>query len=41
METANCYRDLRPHVTNAFQHDGIRHDGAAIFARLRELVEDH
>ncbi|MDO5030834.1 MAG: alpha/beta fold hydrolase [Corynebacterium sp.] len=41
LATAEQYRDLRPRVTNKFQHDGIRHDGAAIFTTLRGLIEDH
>lgn len=41
MATAEQYRDLRPRVTNKFQHDGIRHDGAAIFTTLRGLIADH
>lgn len=39
METARAYGDLRPRVTNAYQHDGIRNHGAEIFAQLRSLVE--
>ncbi|AZA08769.1 Proline iminopeptidase [Corynebacterium pseudopelargi] len=41
METARTYKDLRPYITNTYQHDGIRADGAAIFARLRALMTDH
>jgi len=41
LKTAHAYGDLRFEVTNMFQHDGIGHDGAGIFARLRGLVEDH
>ncbi|MCQ9343196.1 alpha/beta hydrolase [Corynebacterium kozikiae] len=41
MQTAQTYLDLRPHVTNKFQHDGIRHDGAGIFSELHTLIEDH
>ena len=41
LETAEAYRDLRPHITNRFQHDGIHHDGAGILGRLIELVRDH
>ena len=40
LKTAQTYDDLRCEVTNMFQHDGIGHDGAGIFARLRGLVED-
>ncbi|NWO17750.1 MAG: proline iminopeptidase, partial [Corynebacterium sp.] len=41
LDTANAYGDLRKEVTNMFQHDGIGHDGAGIFQRLRGLIEDH
>lgn len=41
MATAATYRDLRPHITNAFQHDGIGHDGAGLFARMHTLLNDH
>ncbi len=41
MDTATTYCDLRTWVTNAHQHDGIRHDGAGIFEQLRNLVESH
>lgn len=41
MSTAATYRDLRPHITNAFQHDGIGHDGAGLFARMHTLLNDH
>lgn len=40
LKTAQIYGDLRFEVTNVFQHDGIGHDGAGIFARLRGLVEE-
>ena len=40
MATAETYGDLRPWVTNLYQHDGIRHDGGEIFAQLRNLVEE-
>lgn len=40
MDTAEAYGDLRTWVTNARQHDGIRHDGEGIFATLRGLVEE-
>lgn len=40
MATAEAYGDLRPWVTNLHQHDGIRHDGGAIFAQLRKQVEE-
>ena len=38
MATADQWRDLRPWVTNQFQHDGIGQDGAAIVRRLREMI---
>lgn len=41
MATAKTYRDLRPMVTNRYQHNGIREDGAAIFAELQRLANDH
>lgn len=41
MDTAHTYRDLRLHVTNRFQHDGIRWDGAGILSTLRDKVLDH
>ena len=40
MDTAGTYGDLRTWVTNARQHDGIRHDGAGIFSALRDLIEE-
>ncbi|MDU0479291.1 alpha/beta fold hydrolase [Staphylococcus chromogenes] len=39
--TAELYRDLRPYITNQFQHDGIRQDGAGIVQTLRSLIDDH
>ncbi|AKK03662.1 alpha/beta fold hydrolase [Corynebacterium epidermidicanis] len=39
--TAEMYRDLRPYLTNLFQHDGIRHDGAGIVRTLKGLIDDH
>lgn len=41
MATARTYRDCRVHVTNQFQHDGIRHAGADILATLRAKIADH
>lgn len=41
IQAAHTYRDLRPYVTNLHQHDGIRADGAGIFAKLRSLLLDH
>ena len=39
--TAAALGDIRPYITNIFQHDGIGHDGAGIFARLRGLVAEY
>lgn len=36
--TAAAVRGLRPWVTNAYQHDGIRQDGGAILDRLLALA---
>lgn len=41
MATANAYRDLRPYVTNLYQHNGIREDGATIVGQLFSLIDDH
>jgi hypothetical protein len=41
MATARTYRDCRVHVTNQFQHDGIRHAGADILTTLRAKIADH
>ncbi|MEJ5928965.1 alpha/beta fold hydrolase [Corynebacterium sp. H128] len=41
MNTAAMFRDLRPYVTNRFQHDGVRVDGAGIVAELQRLIDDH
>ena len=41
MQTASAYRDLRPMVTNKFQHNGISHDGEGILGDLFHLVDDH
>ena len=41
MHTAHLYRDLRPHVTNKYQHNGVRVDGEAIFTELLRLADDH
>ncbi|UBI06221.1 alpha/beta hydrolase [Corynebacterium falsenii] len=38
---ASKYRDMRIHVTNALQHDGIRTDGAELFRTLREKVNEY
>ncbi|WP_245797337.1 alpha/beta fold hydrolase [Corynebacterium aquilae] len=41
MNTAAMFRDLRPHVTNQYQHNGIAENGAGILTRLLELIADH
>lgn len=41
MNTAAMYRDLRPLVTNRFQHDGLRVDGAGIVQELDRMLLDH
>lgn len=41
LRTAAKFRDLRPWITNEYQHDGLRSDGAAIFRRLHRMVRDH
>lgn len=41
LRTAGYFRDLRPWITNEYQHDGIRSDGAAIFRRLHRTARDH
>ncbi|QCB29079.1 alpha/beta fold hydrolase [Corynebacterium endometrii] len=41
LATAHTYRDLRPMITNRYQHNGIAEDGAGIFAELRRLVHEH
>ena len=38
LETAAAIGNLRPWVTSAWEHDGIRSSGEAVFARLRELA---
>lgn len=38
MATAEAFGDARLHVTNQFQHDGIRHDGAGIFNLLHQKL---
>lgn len=40
MKTAGAINGLRPWAANAYQHDGIRTDGATIFERLLKLVRD-
>lgn len=41
LNTASHYRDLRPMITNRFQHNGIAHDGAGILGELMRLADDH
>ena len=41
MATAHAYRDVRPHITNFYQHDGIGFGGAEILGILRDKVRDH
>ncbi|MEJ5998461.1 alpha/beta fold hydrolase [Corynebacterium sp. H130] len=41
MATSEMFRDARVHVTNKFQHDGLRVDGASIVTELDRLIEDH
>lgn len=41
MATAHTYRDLRPMITNRYQHNGIAEDGANIFAELHRLIKEH
>lgn len=41
MATARTFRDLRPMITNKYQHNGIREDGATIFRELQRLANDH
>lgn len=40
MIAAGMFRDLRPFVTNKYQHDGLRRDGAGIIAELDRLVRE-
>lgn len=40
MKTASLVNGLRPIVTNDYQHDGIRRDGAALLGRLLAKLED-
>ena len=41
LATGETYRDLRPMVTNRFQHNGIAEDGAGILGELFRLADDH
>jgi pimeloyl-ACP methyl ester carboxylesterase len=38
-ETAAAIRGLRPWVTNEYEHDGLRADGARVLSRLLDLVQ--
>jgi pimeloyl-ACP methyl ester carboxylesterase len=38
-ETAATIRGLRPWVTNEYEHDGLRADGARVLGRLLDLLE--
>jgi hypothetical protein len=37
-ETAALVSGLRPWITNEYEHNGLRTDGARIFGRLRDLA---
>jgi hypothetical protein len=37
-ETAAQVRDLRPWITNEYEHNGLRADGARILGRLIDLA---
>jgi hypothetical protein len=37
-ETAAAIRGLRPWVTNEYEHDGLRADGAIVLDRLIDLA---
>ena len=41
LATGETYRDLRPMVTNRFQHNGITEDGAGILGELFRLADEH
>ncbi|MDN6461148.1 MAG: proline iminopeptidase, partial [Corynebacterium flavescens] len=41
MATAATYRDLRPMVSNRYQHNGVHVDGAGILGELFRLADDH
>ena len=41
LATARAFRDLRPLVSNRFQHNGIHEDGAGILGELFRLIDDH
>lgn len=41
MATADTYRDLRRHVTNRYQHNGIHEDGASLLSELFRLADEY
>ena len=41
MNTAKTFRDMRPFITNTFQHDGIHWGGNDIVSRLLSSIADH
>lgn len=41
LATAGHYQDLRPYITNQFQHDGIAHDGEGIVDTLITLLNEY
>lgn len=41
MDTAQAYADCRVHVTNFYQHNGIRDNGAGLFKILHDKLNDH
>lgn len=41
MATADTYRELRRHVTNKFQHNGIHEDGEGILGELFRLADEY
>jgi len=38
-QTAARIRDLRPWITNEYQHDGLRANGERVLGRLFDLVQ--
>ena len=40
LATGHTFRDLRPMVTNRFQHNGISEDGAGILGELFRLADE-
>ena len=41
MNTARVFRDLRPFITNAFQHDGIHWGSQEIITRLITIADEY